>query len=72
MDLSGFWDLKIDAAERGLGEGWSNGITTEICVGVPGSWNEQLSEQGLMNYIGSVWYQKHFTLPALWTGNVPT
>lgn len=68
VDLSGFWDLKIDAAERGLEEDWFNGITTDICVGVPGSWNEQLSEQELMNYIGTVWYQRHFTLPALWTG----
>ncbi|UCH10043.1 MAG: beta-glucuronidase [Fidelibacterota bacterium] len=68
MDLSGFWDLKVDAAERGLEDGWSRGIATDLCAGVPGSWNEQLSELGLMNYIGSVWYQTHFTLPTFWTG----
>ncbi|UCD37246.1 MAG: beta-glucuronidase [Fidelibacterota bacterium] len=68
IDLSGFWDLKVDASECGLEEGWSEGITSDICAGVPASWNEQLSELGLMNYIGSVWYQKHFTLPNLWKG----
>src|SRR5690625_5122138 len=27
-------------------------------ISVPGSWNEQLAERGLMNYVGAAWYER--------------
>lgn len=59
-DLSGFWDIKPDPDNSGEENGWSAGFDSEMVVGVPGSWNEQLAESGLMNYVGKVWYQKRF------------
>ncbi len=60
MDLSGFWEIKIDREQIGESQNWSNGFDADTRIGVPGSWNEQLAESGLMNYIGQVWYQKSF------------
>ena len=68
LDLSGFWDLKADPTDHGLDKGWSSGFDADTFVGVPGSWNEQLAELGLMNYIGTVWYQSQFNVPIMWTG----
>ncbi len=63
LDLSGFWEIKVDS--RGLShvESYKNGFTADAFIGVPGSWNEQLAELGLMTYVGSVWYQKTFWIP---------
>lgn len=33
-------------------------------IAVPGSWNEQLEEYGLMNYIGAGWYSTTVYIPA--------
>ncbi len=63
FDLSGFWEIRVDRENSGIENGWSNGFSGEVFIGVPGSWNEQLSELGLMNYTGAVWYQTTFTLP---------
>jgi len=62
-DLSGFWTLKPDPGNSGLKEKWHLGFSDGMTVGVPGSWNEQLAEAGLMNYVGKVWYQKQFYTP---------
>ncbi|HEX9653212.1 MAG TPA: beta-glucuronidase [bacterium] len=64
LDLSGIWQLKADANDHGLNDGWANGFHADAEVGVPGSWNEQLSELGLMNYIGVVWYLTDFMVPS--------
>ncbi|MBC8403552.1 MAG: beta galactosidase jelly roll domain-containing protein, partial [Candidatus Marinimicrobia bacterium] len=60
IDLSGIWELKIDRDDIGIKENYPNGFTADHFIGVPGSWNEQLAEQGLMNYSGVVWYKTHF------------
>ncbi len=62
-DLSGFWDLKPDPKDTGETHLWFKGFDSELVAGVPGSWNEQLAEAGLMNYVGKVWYQKRFNAP---------
>ena len=64
-DLSGFWKLKPDPDDLGEKSTWNRGIAEGLIVGVPGSWNEQLAEAGLMNYVGKVWYQKKFFSPAV-------
>ncbi len=63
IDFTGFWDIKIDREEKGFTAGWANGFAADAIVGVPGSWNEQLAELGLMNYVGVMWYQKTVSLP---------
>ncbi|MFQ5603030.1 MAG: beta-glucuronidase [bacterium] len=63
IDLCGFWELKVDPEATGVEQGWSQGFEPDTVVGVPGSWNEQLAEMGLMNYIGTVWYSKDFFIP---------
>ena len=63
LDLSGIWEIKIDPDNCGEKDGWMHGTDSDALVAVPGSWNEQLSEIGLMNYVGTVWYQKVFTIP---------
>lgn len=63
LDLSGFWGMKVDPEDEGVGARWAEGFDADAVVGVPGSWNEQLSELGLMNYVGTVWYQTRFHVP---------
>lgn len=63
LDLSGFWEIKIDQEDKGEQKQWTNGFESDAVVGVPGSWNEQLAEIGLMNYVGAVWYQKRIQIP---------
>lgn len=63
IDLSGCWEIKIDAENNGGQQDWQHGFAPDAIVAVPGSWNEQLAELGLMNYIGAVWYQRRFQIP---------
>ncbi len=63
VDLSGFWEIKVDSENRGEPQQWLNGFEPDAIVAVPGSWNEQLAELGLMNYIGKIWYQQRFYIP---------
>ncbi len=70
IDLSGFWDVKVDAEAIGEQKKWQCGFAPDSQIGVPGSWNEQLAELGFMNYVGCVWYQKHFTLPKIFEKNL--
>ncbi len=60
QELNGFWELKIDRDDSGRNNNWKNGFNKDAIIGVPGSWNEQLSEIGLMDYVGSIWYQRQF------------
>ncbi len=64
IDFSGFWEVKVDREECGVNSDWANGFAPDAIVGVPGSWNEQLSELGLMNYVGVMWYQVTFSQPS--------
>ncbi len=64
LDLSGFWDIKVDADDNGIAANWPQGFEADAQVAVPGSWNEQLAEMGLMNYEGTMWYQTTFFVPA--------
>ncbi len=65
LEQSGFWEMKIDRKDIGIEKGWQKGFKADAFIGVPGSWNEQLSELGLMNYIGKIWYQRPFTIPTI-------
>jgi len=62
LDISGLWNFKVDENNDGENQKWDQGFSPDFTIAVPGSWNEQLEAEGLMNYIGSAWYSKVFYL----------
>jgi len=63
LDLSGLWKFKIDPQNLGEKEKWFNGFNSNMDIALPGSWNEQLEEAGLLHYVGSAWYYRKIILP---------
>ncbi|HSR18637.1 MAG TPA: glycoside hydrolase family 2 TIM barrel-domain containing protein, partial [Ignavibacteriaceae bacterium] len=63
IDQSGIWKFKIDPDNTGEKSGWNNNFESELDIAVPGSWNEQLQEEGLLNYIGKAWYSREIFIP---------
>lgn len=65
MDLSGYWNFKADPEEEGYREKWyQKKLSGEVhTIAIPGSWNEQLAEQGLRNFVGKAWHETYFTIP---------
>ena len=63
IDLSGFWRFRIDPRDAGEQEEWFNRCDTDLEIAVPGSWNEQLEEAGLLHYVGAAWYFNEVHLP---------
>lgn len=68
IELSGFWKFKVDKEKKGEENNWHNGFDSDIEIAVPGSWNEQLEELGLLHYMGTCWYSRKITLPENLTG----
>ncbi len=62
-DLSGIWKFKIDPEKIGEKEKWYNGFASRLDIAVPGSWNEQLEEAGMLHYVGSAWYSRKMFVP---------
>ena len=63
IDISGIWKFKSDPLNIGENEKWFEGFNSGCDIAVPGSWNEQLEENGLLFYIGSAWYSKKVFIP---------
>ncbi len=68
LSCDGLWNIKIDRENVGDVNGWSAGFAPDADVAVPGSWNEQLAEIGVMNYIGVAWYQTRVFVPTAFEG----
>jgi beta-glucuronidase len=68
FEVNDFWKFKVDENKTGEEEKWYNGFESDMEIAVPGSWNEQLEESGLLNYTGSVWYGKKVFIPAEFDG----
>jgi beta-glucuronidase len=64
IDMNGIWSFRPDPDDTGERNGWNNGFADGMDIAVPGSWNEQLEEFGLMNYIGAGWYSTTVFIPA--------
>ncbi len=65
IDLSGIWRALPDSDGRGQALGWPSGLKGEtLPLAVPGSWNEQLAERGLMNFVGDMWLETKVFVPA--------
>ncbi len=67
FDLGGYWNFKADPNDKGHQDEWyKNKLDGELhSIAIPGSWNEQLAEQGLRNYVGKAWHETYFTIPAM-------
>ncbi len=63
IDLSGFWRFRTDPRDAGEQEAWFNRCETDLEIAVPGSWNEQLEEAGLLHYVGAAWYFNEVHVP---------
>jgi len=64
IDLSGFFDFKLDPDKVGEKKNWQGGIGQCRLIAVPASWNEQFLD--IRDYFGSAWYLKRFYLPSEW------
>ncbi|HTR81341.1 MAG TPA: beta-glucuronidase [Bacteroidota bacterium] len=63
-----FWNFKADPQKIGENSGWSGGFVPDAEIAIPGSWNEQLEEIGLFNYIGSAWCSCSMFIPKTFGG----
>jgi len=63
VDISGIWKFKVDPDKKGESEGWFNGFDSESDIAVPGSWNEMLEEEGLLDYSGDGWFLTKTFIP---------
>lgn len=68
LDISGIWKFKVDPAEVGKEQEWFRSLDTDIEIAVPGSWNEQLEELGLLHYVGVAWYGTTVCIPSEFAG----
>ena len=64
LEISGIWKFRADPEQRGEQEGWYRGFDSGVEIAVPGSWNEQLEELGLLHYVGAAWHQRSVFVPA--------
>ncbi len=63
LDLSGIWKFRADPEDVGEQARWFEGLDTGVEIAVPGSWNEQLEELGLLHYVGAGWYETTAAVP---------
>lgn len=65
FDLAGYWNFKADPDNVGFQRNWyKQNLSGEVHkIAIPGSWNEQLEEQGLKNYVGKAWHETIFRIP---------
>jgi beta-glucuronidase len=66
LDLSGFWDFKLDPDDAGEAESWFNGLRNPHTIAVPASWNELF--QDTRDYLDTAWYARKFFVPQGWQG----
>lgn len=68
LDLSGLWRFRPDPGDVGERERWYDHLKTDVDIAVPGSWNEQLEELGLLHYCGAAWYETTLEIPSEFSG----
>jgi beta-glucuronidase len=66
LDLSGFWQFKLDPEEAGEEQRWFDGLQAPRTIAVPASWNELF--QDTRDYLGTAWYAREFYAPHGWQG----
>jgi len=68
LDISGIWKFQVDPEDFGETQGWFKNLETDIEIAVPGSWNEQLEELGLLHYVGAAWFGTAIFIPSEFAG----
>lgn len=63
VEVDPIWKFMPDPQKEGESGKWYNGFESDIEIAVPGSWNEQLEELGLLHYVGLTWYSNRVFLP---------
>lgn len=63
LQVDPIWKFRPDPHGEGESGKWYNGFDSDIEIAVPGSWNEQLEEIGLLHYVGLTWYASKVFLP---------
>ncbi len=59
--LDGLWRFCFDPDERGIKEGWNNGLPKDaINMPVPASFNDFFTDKASRDYCGTFWYQCEF------------
>lgn len=66
LDLSGFWEFKLDPEEVGESKGWTDGLESPRQIAVPASWNELYPDT--RDYLDVAWYAREFYVPEGWRG----
>ena len=69
IDLSGFWEFKLDPRNEGEPKEWFRGFDGGEPIYVPSSWNEQ--NPSWDKYAGIAWYQRRFYVPKELEGKTP-
>jgi len=65
IDLSGIWNFKLDLG-NGIQEEWHRqSLIDPIRMSVPSSFNDTGVTADIRNHVGSVWYERDFTVPNL-------
>ncbi len=68
QEVNPLWKFRADPEKAGEKSGWFNDFDSDVEIAVPGSWNEQLEELGLLHYVGLAWYSQKIFLPAHFSG----
>jgi beta-glucuronidase len=61
--VQGLWEFRADRDDLGEQNAWFGGFENGLSIAVPGSWNEQLEEEGLLHFVGAGWYQRSVFIP---------
>jgi beta-glucuronidase len=64
IELSDFWDFRLDYSDIGINEKWNEGFGKGVPIAVPASWNEQFADD--RDFLGPAWYQVDIDVPSTW------
>ncbi|WP_020008072.1 beta-glucuronidase [Salinicoccus albus] len=63
IDLSGIWKFKVDEGDGHEQKWYQQKLETDEYMAVPASYNDTAVYEKIRNHIGTVWYEKEFTVP---------
>ena len=67
-NLSGMWKFQFDPEEKGVAEGWVNGLPDSVSMPVPSSFCDLFTDKDSREYCGDFWYETDFFVPEEWSG----
>lgn len=59
VDLSGIWNFCTEEADVNP----ANPLPNPISMAIPGSFNDQVTDAKLRDYVGYLWYERNFIIP---------